>query len=70
VLRIFLLFAFAVDFFCKPAAGNRFDFLVPFIIWAETAVVAVGENGLLADVFAMFGSGQGQWQTWLVDDDQ
>ncbi len=49
-----------VDLFCiQAAAGTRHDdFLVPVVIWAE---VAVGDNGLLVEVLAMLGSGQGQW---------
>ncbi len=50
-----------VDLFCVQAAAGtrRDDFLVPIVIWAE---VAVDDNGLLVDVLAMLGSGQGQRQ--------
>jgi hypothetical protein len=50
-----------VDLFCvQAAAGTRYnDFLVPVLIWAEAAV---GDNGLLVEVLAMLGSGQGQRQ--------
>ncbi len=50
-----------VDLFCvQAAAGTRHDnFLVLVVIWAEAAV---GDNGLLVEVLAMLGSGQGRRQ--------
>ncbi len=50
-----------VDLFCIQAAAGtcRDDFLVPVVIWAEAAV---GDKGLLVDMLAMLGSGQGQRQ--------
>ncbi len=64
----FIFVVDVVDLFCKPAAAAgtaaatgtcRHDFLCPVVIWAD---MLVGEHGLLADVLAMIGSGQGQRQ--------